>query len=89
MIARSQARKDRVPDVMLQLEAELQLLLTSTFDRLTQSECKDVAAAFDMYETIEHECAHDLHPSGAFRCTLHRTLTEVNRELRDCTINWQ
>jgi hypothetical protein len=78
-VGRSQARTDRVPEVMLEKEVELQLLLTSIFDRLSRSESDDVATAFEMYEGIQREYANKIYPNNAFQCVLPHSLNDVSR----------
>jgi hypothetical protein len=65
---------DYVPKVMLEMEVELHLLLTSVFDRLIRSESNDVATVFEMHKRIQRDCAkiytHTMHSVVSFRIHL-------------------
>jgi hypothetical protein len=85
----NQAQTDRVQEVMLEMEVELHLLLTSVFDRLSRSESNDVATSFEIHERIQRDCATNIYPNNAFRCVLPNSRNHVNRLYlkNKCAIN--
>jgi hypothetical protein len=78
LAARSQTKTDPVPSVMLEMEVELQLLLTSIFDRLSGSETGDVTTVFNLYATIQRDFANDMYPSNTFQCLLPTCYSDVS-----------
>jgi hypothetical protein len=79
LVAKNQARTDRVTEIMLEIEVELHLLITSIFDRLSRSESGDVATAFEMYERLKRDCAKNIYYNNSFRCVLPKALSDVKR----------
>jgi hypothetical protein len=69
---------DCVPEVMLEMEAELHLLLTSVFDRRSRSESNDVATAFEMHERIQRDCSTKIYPNNTFHCVVPNSCNDVN-----------
>jgi hypothetical protein len=64
---------------MLEMELELNLFLSSVFDRMSRSESNDVATAFEMHEIIQRDCTTTIYPNNALRCVLPNSLNDVNR----------